>query len=95
MRVLRVAYNASVDPPRVVTRFTSTAGSEARHENPLRRKGGCALPSSGRLEGRRVRGSEAGIVLDFNAKKQVVGIEVLDLKRRGPKADPRRSPKKT
>jgi ribosomal 50S subunit-recycling heat shock protein len=28
-----------------------------------------------------------GIVLDFNAKKQVVGIEVLDLKRRGPKAD--------
>jgi uncharacterized protein YuzE len=28
-----------------------------------------------------------GIVLDFNAKKQVVGIEVLDLKRRVPKAD--------
>jgi uncharacterized protein YuzE len=28
-----------------------------------------------------------GIVLDFNAKKQVVGIEVLDLTRRVPKAD--------
>jgi hypothetical protein len=27
------------------------------------------------------------VVLDFNAKKQVVGIEVLDLKRRVPKAD--------
>jgi uncharacterized protein YuzE len=28
-----------------------------------------------------------GIVLDLNAEKQVVGIEVLDLKRRVPKAD--------
>ena len=28
-----------------------------------------------------------GIVLDFNAKKQVVGIEVLDFKRRVPKGD--------
>jgi uncharacterized protein YuzE len=28
-----------------------------------------------------------GIVLDFNAKKQVVGIEVLKLKRRVRKAD--------
>ncbi|MDH4173842.1 MAG: DUF2283 domain-containing protein [Betaproteobacteria bacterium] len=28
-----------------------------------------------------------GIVLDFNAKKQIVGIEVLDLKRRVPKGD--------
>jgi uncharacterized protein YuzE len=28
-----------------------------------------------------------GIVLDFNADKQVVGIEVLQLKRRVPKAD--------
>jgi uncharacterized protein YuzE len=28
-----------------------------------------------------------GIMLDFNAKKQVVGVEVLDLKRRVPKAD--------
>ena len=28
-----------------------------------------------------------GIVLDFNAKKQVVGIEVLELKRRVPKGD--------
>ena len=28
-----------------------------------------------------------GIVLDFNAKKQVVGIEVLDLKRRVPEGD--------
>ena len=28
-----------------------------------------------------------GIVLDFNAEKQVVGIEVLELKRRVPKAD--------
>jgi uncharacterized protein YuzE len=28
-----------------------------------------------------------GIVLDFNAKNQVVGIEVLDFKRRVPKGD--------
>lgn len=28
-----------------------------------------------------------GIVLDFNAEKQVVGIEVLNLKRRVPTAD--------
>lgn len=28
-----------------------------------------------------------GIVVDFNAKNQVVGIEVLDFKRRVPKAD--------
>lgn len=28
-----------------------------------------------------------GIVLDFDAKGQVVGIEVLDFKRRVPKAD--------
>ena len=28
-----------------------------------------------------------GIVLDFNAEQQVVGIEVLDLKRRVPKPD--------
>lgn len=28
-----------------------------------------------------------GIVLDFNAKNQVVGIEVLDFKRRVSKAD--------
>ena len=28
-----------------------------------------------------------GIVLDFNAANEVVGIEVLDLKRRVPKAD--------
>ena len=30
---------------------------------------------------------QPGIVLDFNSEKQVVGIEVLDLKRRVPKAD--------
>jgi uncharacterized protein YuzE len=28
-----------------------------------------------------------GIILDFNAKNQVVGIEVLDFKRRVPKGD--------
>ena len=28
-----------------------------------------------------------GIVIDFNANKQVVGIEVLDFKRRVPRAD--------
>jgi len=28
-----------------------------------------------------------GIVLDFNARNQVVGIEVLDFKRRVPKGD--------
>jgi uncharacterized protein YuzE len=31
----------------------------------------------------------AGIVLDFNDRSQVVGIEVLDLKKRFPNADPR------
>lgn len=31
-----------------------------------------------------------GIVLDFDAKDQVVGIEVLDFKRRVPKADLKR-----
>ena len=43
-----------------------------------------------RLDGSKVVESDEvkpGIVLDFNAKKQVVGIEVLDLKRRVPKAD--------
>ena len=43
-----------------------------------------------RLDDSRVVESEElkpGIVLDFNAKKQVVGIEVLDLKRRVPKGD--------
>jgi len=32
-------------------------------------------------------GVSPGIVLDFNDEKQVVGIEVLDVKRRVPKAD--------
>ena len=32
---------------------------------------------------------QPGIVLDYNADKQVVGIEVLNLKRRVPKADPK------
>jgi uncharacterized protein YuzE len=43
-----------------------------------------------RLDDSKVVESEEvkpGIVLDFNANKQVVGIEVLDLKRRVPKAD--------
>ena len=43
-----------------------------------------------RLDDSKVVESEEvkpGIVLDFNAKKQVVGIEVLDLKRRVPKGD--------
>lgn len=31
----------------------------------------------------------AGIVLDFNDQSQVVGIEVLDLKKRFPNADPK------
>jgi len=31
---------------------------------------------------------QPGIVLDFNSENQVVGIEVLDVKRRVPKADP-------
>ena len=30
---------------------------------------------------------QPGIVLDFNSDKQVVGIEVLDLRRRVPNAD--------
>lgn len=43
-----------------------------------------------RLEDSKIVESEEvkpGIVLDFNAETQVVGIEVLDLKRRVPKAD--------
>jgi hypothetical protein len=31
---------------------------------------------------------QPGIILDFNSENQVVGIEVLDVKRRVPKADP-------
>ena len=43
-----------------------------------------------RLDDSKVVDSEEvkpGIVLDFNAEKQVVGIEVLNLKRRIPSAD--------
>ncbi|OGA08622.1 MAG: hypothetical protein A3D95_02165 [Betaproteobacteria bacterium RIFCSPHIGHO2_12_FULL_69_13] len=43
-----------------------------------------------RLDDSKVVDSEEvkpGIVLDFNAENEVVGIEVLDLKRRVPKAD--------
>lgn len=43
-----------------------------------------------RLDDSKVVDSEEvkpGIVLDFNDKKQVVGIEVLDLKQRVPKGD--------
>src|SRR2546423_15475372 len=43
-----------------------------------------------RLDDTKVVESEEvqpGIVVDFNAKKQVVGIEVLELKRRVPKGD--------
>ena len=43
-----------------------------------------------RLDDSKVVDSEEvkpGIVLDFNADKQVVGIEVLNLKRRVPRAD--------
>jgi len=31
----------------------------------------------------------AGIVLDFNDRRQVVGIEVLDVRKRFPNADPK------
>ena len=31
---------------------------------------------------------QPGIILDFNSENQVVGIEVLDVKRRVPNADP-------
>lgn len=43
-----------------------------------------------RLDDSKVVDSEEvkpGIVLDFNDQNEVVGIEVLDLKRRIPKAD--------
>lgn len=43
-----------------------------------------------RLDDSKVVESEElkpGIVLDFNAENQVVGIEVLDLKRRVPRGD--------
>jgi uncharacterized protein YuzE len=45
-----------------------------------------------RLDESKVVDSEevqAGIVLDFNSDDQVVGIEVLDLRRRLPSADPK------
>ena len=42
------------------------------------------LDDSGIVESEEVK---PGIVLDFNEQKQVVGIEVLDLKRRVPNAD--------
>ena len=31
---------------------------------------------------------QPGIILDFNSENQVVGIEVLDVRRRVPRADP-------
>ena len=31
----------------------------------------------------------SGIILDLNAQDQVVGIEILDLKKRFPQADPK------
>ena len=43
-----------------------------------------------RLDDSQIVGSEEvrpGIVLDFNDEQQVVGIEVLELKRRIPKVD--------
>lgn len=43
-----------------------------------------------RLDDSKIVDSEEvrpGIVLDFNAENEVVGIEVLDLKRRVPKVD--------
>ena len=43
-----------------------------------------------RLDDSKVVESEQvkpGIVVDFNARKQIVGIEVLGLKRRVPKGD--------
>lgn len=43
-----------------------------------------SLDDSQVVESEEVR---PGIVLDFNAENQVVGIEVLDLKRRVPNAD--------
>ena len=45
------------------------------------------LDESNIVESEEVR---PGIVLDFNGSKQVVGIEVLDIKRRVPSADPKR-----
>jgi len=45
-----------------------------------------------RLDDSKVVESEEvrpGIVLDFNSSKEVVGIEVLGVKRRVPEADPK------
>ena len=46
-RVLRVIYNDSVDPPKIVTPPTSTDGRRVSHENALRPEDRRALSSTG------------------------------------------------
>jgi len=56
------------------------------HENPLRREGDALylrLDDSKVVESEEVKPASCWT---FNAKKQVVGIEVLDFKRRVPRA---------
>jgi uncharacterized protein YuzE len=65
---------------------TPKSGSEIRGQSPNSfpppRE-----PNSGSSKVVESEEVKPGIVLDFNAKKQVVGIEVLNLKRRVPKGD--------
>jgi uncharacterized protein YuzE len=85
-RVLRVVYNASASPPRVVTAYFDRRQRRAMKMHYDEKADALYL----RLDDSTIVESEEvkpGIVLDFNAEKQVVGIEVLDLKRRVPKAD--------
>jgi uncharacterized protein YuzE len=45
-----------------------------------------------RLDGSKIVGSEEvapGVVLDFNRRKQVVGVEILHLSKRSPKLNAR------
>ena len=84
-RLLRVLYNASVAAHcyRLLRPPAARQDMRIRYDEKVD-----ALYL--RLDDSKVVESEEvkpGIVLDFNAKKQVVVIEVLDLKRRVPKAD--------
>jgi uncharacterized protein YuzE len=76
--VLRVIYNASVNPLRVITGDMRIRYDQKIDALYLR------LDGSKAVESEEVK---AGIVVDFNAQKQIVGIEVLELKRRVPAAD--------
>ncbi|HLB17275.1 MAG TPA: DUF2283 domain-containing protein [Burkholderiales bacterium] len=90
------AENSSVgkpspSPPWRCRQRRSRSGRCSRNEAALRREGRRALFS--RLDDSKIEESQEvqpGIVLDFNAQKQVVAIEVLRLRERFPSADVKR-----